>query len=92
MQIRVYAALRDITGGARFEVSLPEPISVGAVLQAFAAQHPGLAPKLWDEQGGLKRGFMFVMVNGRAIDFLQGLATPISDADTLSLLPPAGGG
>ena len=33
-----------------------------------------------------------VLLNGRSIAFLQGLATPVSEADTLSLFPPVGGG
>ena len=92
MQIKVFAALREVLGGARFDMPLPEPTTAGVVLAELAAEHPALAPKLWDENGELKSGYVTVLLNGRSIAFLQGLATPISDFDTLSLFPPVGGG
>ena len=92
MQIRVYAALREVMGGARFDVLLAQPTTVGVVLAELADQHPALAPKLWDENGELKSGYVMALLNGRSIAFLQGLATPICDDDILSLFPPVGGG
>ncbi len=92
MQIRVYAALREVLEGSRFDVPLPQPATMGAVLRELADRHPALGPKLWDENGELKSGYVMVLLNGRSIAFLQGLATPVSEADTLSLFPPVGGG
>lgn len=91
MQIKAYATLRDILGGARFDIPLPAPTTVGDVLRQLVAQHPDLRPKLWDE-GEALTGFITVLLNGRSIAYLDGLETPVSEADTLSLFPPVGGG
>ena len=37
-------------------------------------------------------GFVQVFINGRAIQYLNGLETPVSDSDIISLFPPVGGG
>lgn len=91
MQIKAYATLRDLLGGARFIVTLPQPGTVGDVLRQLVAQHPALGAKLWDESEELT-GFVTVLLNGRSVAYLRGLETPVSDADTLSLFPPVVGG
>ena len=42
MQIRVYAALREVLEGSKFDVPLPQPATVGAVLRELADRHPAL--------------------------------------------------
>lgn len=91
MRIRAYATLRDLLGVSRWELPLDRPTTVGQVLDRLAAEHPALASKLWDAGGNLT-GYITVLLNGRAIEYLQGPQTPASDADTLSLFPPVGGG
>ncbi len=43
------------------------------------------------EDGKPKKG-VIVLVNGKNIEHLQGLLTPLSDGDIVSLFPPVGGG
>ena len=47
--------------------------------------------KLWDAEHNLT-GFVTVLLNGRSIEYLHGLASPVTEADTLALFPPVGGG
>lgn len=91
MQIKAYATLRDLLGWARRDLPLTDPATVGDVLDGLVAQHPDLADKLWDESGKLT-GYITVLKNGRSIEYLRGLATPLAEGDTLSLFPPVGGG
>lgn len=91
MQIKAYATLRDLLGWSRYDMPLAGPTTVGQVLTALVAAHPDLAAKLWDESGRLT-GYITVLKNGRSIEYLRGLETPVSEADTLSLFPPVGGG
>ncbi len=91
MQIRVYATLRELLGQARLQAPIAEMATVGDVLDALVAAHPALEGKLWDAQRNLT-GYVTVLLNGRSIEYLKGLATPVDDADVLALFPPVGGG
>ncbi len=91
MLIKSYATLRDLLGWRSLEYPLVAGATVGDVLEALAHEHPDFGAKLWD-RGGLLTGYITVLLNGRSVEYLSGLATPVSDADTLSLFPPVGGG
>lgn len=91
MLIKSYATLRDLLGWRSLEYSLAEGATAGDVLEALAREHPEFGAKLWDSEGRLT-GYVTVLKNGRSIAYLQGLQTPISETDTLSLFPPVGGG
>lgn len=91
MRIRIYATLRDLLGTNAVDLPLAEPAPVGTVLRQLAAHHPALGEKLWDDSGRMT-GLVTVLLNGRSIEYLAGMETPITDSDTLSLFPPVGGG
>jgi molybdopterin synthase sulfur carrier subunit len=61
------------------------------VLQRLAADYPALAGKLWDSAGSWT-GFVTVLLNGRSVEYLQGLDTAVANDDSLALFPPVGGG
>ena len=65
--------------------------SVGEVVEALVAQYPSLRGQLLAEDGGLNR-FVNVYVNGQDVRYLDGLSTPLGDADELRLLPAMAGG
>ena len=87
--VRIPTQLRPLTGGAG-EVQV-EGGSVGEALKALDAAHPGLAERLFDDDGGLRR-FVNVFVADEDVRFLEGLATPLSDGQTLSIVPAVAGG
>jgi len=95
MRIRAYATLRDLLGTSKLDLPLDASagaaITAGQVLQRLAAEYPALAGKLWADDGHLT-GYVTVLLNGRSIEYLRGLDTPLADDDTLSLFPPVGGG
>jgi sulfur-carrier protein len=95
MRIRAYATLRDLLGASKFDLSLDAsagtPTTVGQVMDRLVEAHPALAAKLWAADGHLT-GYITILLNGRSIEYLQGMATPLTDDDTLSLFPPVGGG
>ncbi len=87
--VYVPTPLRRITGGhSTVRVS---GSTVGEVLEALDRQYPGIRPQLFDE-GGQVRTFINVFVNGTEIRQLQGLATPLQDADEVSIIPAMAGG
>ena len=81
--------LRRLTGGqARVEV---EGEDIGTLIQAIDGQYPGVADKLLDDDGNLKR-FINVFVNDSEVRGLQGLHTPVAAGDKVSIVPAMAGG
>jgi molybdopterin synthase sulfur carrier subunit len=95
MRMRVYASLRDLLGTSSIDMPLETPqggvSTVGQVLERLTARYPALAEKLWDADHDLA-GYVMVLLNGRSVEFLQGVDTPIADDDVIALFPPVGGG
>lgn len=89
VNVRVPTQLRQLTGGAS-EVSV-EATTVAEALKALDATHPGFAERLYDEGGGLRR-FVNVFVAEEDIRFLDGLSTPLTDGQTVSIVPAVAGG
>ncbi|MGH3578702.1 MAG: ubiquitin-like small modifier protein 1 [Mycobacterium sp.] len=87
--VRIPTQLRTLTGGSG-EVSV-EGSTVGEVLKAVDSAHPGFADRLFDESGELRR-FVNVFVADEDVRFLDGLATPVADGQTLSIVPAVAGG
>jgi molybdopterin synthase sulfur carrier subunit len=87
--IRVPTQLRPLTGG-NGEVSV-EGSTVGEALKALDAGHPGFAERLFDESGELRR-FVNVFLADEDVRFLEGLATPVSAGQTISIVPAVAGG
>jgi MoaD family protein len=87
--VRVPTTLRTLTGGAS-EVAL-EGATVGAVLDALEDAHPGFKSRLLDEQGGLRR-FVNLYVADDDVRFRDGLDTPVTDGETVSIIPAVAGG
>lgn len=65
--------------------------TVGEILGTLVAQYPALRDQLLTGDGSLNR-FVNVYVNGRDVRYEQELATPVSESDTVILLPAMAGG
>ena len=89
LSIRIPTQLRTFTGGAG-EVEV-EATTVGDALKALDAAHPGLAERLFDDSGALRR-FVNVFLADEDVRFLEGLATPVAEGQTLSIVPAVAGG
>ncbi|HAM01433.1 MAG TPA: molybdopterin synthase sulfur carrier subunit [Acidimicrobiaceae bacterium] len=87
--VRIPTQLRTLTGGTG-ELSL-DGATVGEVLKALDAAHPGMADRLFDESGGLRR-FVNVFVEDEDVRFLDGLETAVSAGQTVSIVPAVAGG
>jgi molybdopterin synthase sulfur carrier subunit len=89
VNVRIPTQLRQLTGGAS-EVSV-EATTVAEALKALDVAHRGFAERLYDEGGGLRR-FVNVFVAEEDIRFLDGLSTPLTDGQTVSIVPAVAGG
>ena len=67
----------------KFNLKLKKTVSLAA--------HPGFAERLFDESGQLRR-FVNVFLSDEDVRFLEGLATPVADGQTISIVPAVAGG
>ena len=89
VKVRIPTQLRTLSAGAS-EVGVA-PGTVGDVLAALDSAHPGFKDRLFDESGSLRR-FVNVFVADEDVRFLQGLATPVAEGTTVSIVPAVAGG
>jgi len=65
--------------------------TVGAVLTAVAAEHPGFGPVVFERDGSLKR-YLAVFVGDQDCRHMRGLETRVGVDAEIVLLPAASGG
>jgi sulfur-carrier protein len=87
--VKLPTQLRDAAGGAA-AAEVPGG-TVGEALEALYSEHGELRGRIADDDGGLRR-FVNVYVGGEDIRFLEGLDTPVSDGDEVTILPAVAGG
>lgn len=88
VRVRIPELLRGATGGEE-QVQVPAG-TVAELVAAIDAAHPGFAGLLLDESG--LRRYWCIHVNGRDVRWLDGLATRVSAADAIWILPTSSGG
>jgi molybdopterin converting factor small subunit len=64
---------------------------VGEILRSVADAHPDTQSQLFASDGGLNR-YVNVYLNDEDVRFLGGLQTPVTDGDTVTVLPAVAGG
>jgi MoaD family protein len=88
IQVKIPTQLRPATDGA--PTAEVDGTTVGEVLDALYVRFGELKTRIADD-GGLRR-FVNVYVGGEDIRFLDGLDTPVSDGDEITILPAVAGG
>ncbi len=89
VRVNLPTVLRTHAGGAK-EVSA-DGSTVGEVLSGIVTEYPGLSGQVIDENGALHK-FVNVYLNDDDVRYLSSLATPVKDADEISILPAVAGG
>ncbi len=87
--VNIPTPLRKLTNNES-EVSV-EAGSVGDLIDALDAAYSGIAEKLLDEKGDIRR-YVNVFVNDEDIRFLDGKGTALKDGDNISIVPAIAGG
>jgi len=92
VNIRAYATLGEILGSKNIDTSTTAT-TVKELIDIISVEYnPKFKERLIDQKTGETRKFYKILVNGRDIDFLDGLKTELKDGDTVAFFPPAGGG
>ncbi|WP_066373371.1 MoaD/ThiS family protein [Herbidospora mongoliensis] len=88
IEVRIPTILRTYTDGAK------AVDASGATLEELIGdlevRHPGIKARIVDD--GKLRRFVNIYLNDEDVRFLGGLGTPISDGDTVTVLPAVAGG
>ena len=87
--VRVPTILRQYTGGVA-EVSAAGA-TLGEVIAALEANHPGIGARVLDDAGKLRR-FVNVYVDDDDVRFDYGLETATPDGSSVSIIPAVAGG
>ena len=82
--VKIPPVLRSSVGGEK-EVDAAGG-SVGEVLRALVADHPGTESQIFSSEGDLNR-YVNVYLNDEDVRVLDGLQTPVGEDDTLVILP-----
>ncbi len=90
IELRFFANFRAAVGQKIIEWEYDaEEVPARRVLQDLEEEYPDL--DFFTETGEL-REFLSILRNGRDIELIDGLNTPLTDDDKLSIFPPVAGG
>jgi len=87
--IRIPGPLRKLTNN--LEEVPSTGTSLGDILVELNRNYPGLAERILDEQGEIRR-FVNIFVNDEDVRFLQERNTPVKESDVISIVPAIAGG
>jgi sulfur-carrier protein len=89
VNVRIPTILRTYTGG---QAEVPaEGGTLAEVIKSLEANHPGIAARILDDQGKLRR-FVNVYVNDDDVRFAEGLETATPQGAGVSIIPAVAGG
>jgi sulfur-carrier protein len=88
--VKSFATLREVMD-AQIRMDLPEGATIRSLLGELTGRYLGLGEMIFAAPGTL-RDFVNILRNGRNVQFLAGLDTPLGDGDLVALFPPAAGG
>jgi molybdopterin synthase sulfur carrier subunit len=87
--VRIPTQLRELTSG-QGEITV-EAATVREAIDQLNSAHPGIGERLLDDSGNLRR-FVNLFLAEEDVRFLEGLDTPITAGQTLSVVPAVAGG
>ena len=88
-QIKIPTPLRSLTNDED-TVAVNAP-NLKELIAQMENSYPGIAERLLDENNELRR-FVNIFINGEDVRFLDGLESPVRDADEVSIVPAVAGG
>ena len=89
--VNLLATLRSVVGVKSISVPVCDGETVRDFIGALSEEHPALWQMMVNPEGELT-GAVHVFVNGRNIQWLNGLDTLLTAEDQVILIPPSAGG
>ena len=91
MLVKFFATYREITKCSSLTVSAP-PNILALLTEVSTRFGPAMGAKLLSADGQQLGADAVVLVNGRHIDHLAGLDTPLTEEDVVAIFPLVAGG
>ncbi|KUO41471.1 MAG: hypothetical protein AVW05_02620 [Hadesarchaea archaeon DG-33] len=89
--VKFFAGFREATG--KIQDSIEGVNNVTSLLDELVRRFgEKLAERLYSSDTRELRKTVNILVNGRRLDFLQKLNTPLKDEDVVAIFPPVAGG
>ena len=92
VKVKFLGALRHASGDDQVNLDCGSSASILEVIKAASKRKPLLRRNLLDEQLDTPKALALVLVNGREISVLDGLATKVRDGDEVVFVPVVHGG
>jgi MoaD family protein len=89
VRVKIPSLLQKLVGGAR-EVEA-RGSTIGQVMDDLESRYPGLKARLLEDTGAIQP-FITIYLNDEDVRFMKELDTPVSDGDTVLILPAVAGG
>ena len=90
VKVKLFASFQEMAGTEQVEM---EVSNVGEILHQLADRFPRLESEMFTSPSRDKlRSKVKVMVNGRNIEFIDGLNTKVESGDRVAVFPPIAGG
>ena len=89
--VKFFANFREAVGQERVELAAVKDLA--ALLDELVRQFgERMAGQLYEPGSKKLRETVNILVNGRGVNFLDGLATKLKDGDVVAIFPPVSGG
>jgi len=93
VKVHTILDIKKVVGKREVQIVLPPGSTVADLLeQMVKSWGEGLSSLLFEVDSHKLFSHIQIMVNGRAIAFLNGMGTEIADGDEVLILPPVAGG
>ncbi|MFX1532738.1 MAG: ubiquitin-like small modifier protein 1 [Promethearchaeota archaeon] len=88
--VKFFANFREVIKEGTIETELEDGVDISRLLQVLCNSY-NLQDQLFDEKNELRK-WVKILINGRNIDFLEGIKTKLNSGDEIAVFPPVAGG